>query len=160
MTIIFAGCMTAQKATQVVLTNTDAFNTVGQKWLSLNPCINDTQTIIHSDTAIQIDTAHIVDTAAMLGGSPYASDVLTITKTITVRDTAIQTIVDMAAINRLTDSLAGYRAEIRQDAANEVQLQASSDSWEGRYHGLLWWEVGIGLFLAIVTIVCKYFKLF
>jgi hypothetical protein len=81
--LLFAACLSTDKLSQKTMVNEGAFNKVGQKYMELHPCANDT-------TYKKGDTTHIRDTSyilAVMKDTVYKT--VNYTDIKTVHDTAI-----------------------------------------------------------------------
>ena len=145
------GCMTDKTAIQKVLTNKNSFDTVGQVYTQLHPCINITERVSH-DTTYQHDTAtesktdtvgnYIHDTTVR-----YLRTVATIHDTITKIDGQQELILE-GALNERIQAIAGLNANI-SDAGNTItKLEAEKN--KGWYWAYGTWAA---LFVILVGLI-------
>ena len=139
-------CSNINKATQKVLTNEIAFNKVGVKWATLNPCTNDTlMEFIKGDTI----TTHSTDT---ITENRFYNDTLviynTITKTVnkTIRDTINKTVIDIRLLNITKDSLAYQKQKVARLTGMLDQTKLDNKKQNK-------WLIGLGLFTALLLII-------
>jgi len=144
-------CITTNKAIQKVLTTKSAFDTVGQVYTLLHPCINIVERISH-DTAYTHDTTTVskVDT---VGKYIYDTTVRKIRTTATIHDTA--TIVDGQQISILNSQIeeSGKQIAMLNQAVTDKELAiniANSNIYAWRWKAICTWIV---LFIAILGIV-------
>lgn len=109
---VFAGCNSVKR----VLKDDAKREKVGREWEKKNPCINDTVKLVKSDTIVTVDTVYnivtdsiIVDgkTTTIITKVPYS-----VTKTIRIKDTINNYIVDNRRLNIALDSLAHYKNQL------------------------------------------------
>lgn len=157
--ICILGCSEAKriaKAEQTVLTNKDAFQRVGTKFLDLNPCVSD------SIVVSKVDTVTTVTTEFIKGDTVITKDTVRITlpskviiNTIRLRDTVKVTIVDRSLLRMQQDSTRKYfTLYLSQREETQKQLAAANDA-KGSAKARLWMLIGLGVvvvgggFLAI-----------
>lgn len=182
MAILLCGCLSVQKAQQVVLENTASFNSVGATWLRLNPCIIDTakKIVVHkTDTTTLYDSAYwfysghlltdsvngqVVDTilpAALWNKSLVDTITLRITKTVRIHDTTIVDItdVDASALASANDSTQAYKLLLANQAGQTTAANANTSTVQAKYTRLIWIDVIAGILIAAGAFCLIYFKL-
>ena len=146
--VIILACLSCgmERATQKVLTNEIAFNKVGVKWATLNPCTNDTLLeFIKGDTI----TTHTTDT---ITENKFYNDTLviynTITKTVnkTIRDTINKTIIDIRLLNITKDSLAYQKQKVARLTGMLDQTKLDNKKQNK-------WLIALGLFSALLLVI-------
>jgi len=128
---ILFGCTSIEKATQKVLTNKEAFETVGWKYSQLNPCINDTIAyFIQGDTTVN----EVHDTLVI-----KAKDTFTVkridtvkvrtTRTVRITDTIKQVVTDVREITYLTAKLSEQSGKLIQLSEGKAKAEKNSRSY-------------------------------
>jgi hypothetical protein len=161
--LLLASCLPHQakltRATQLVEQTPAVFNAVGLTWLGLHPCIVDTTQVLHvRDTTYSHSTDTLyVEKASM----PSVPDTVVRAETryVTVHDVVTKWQVDVDQLTRDQDTIQHLHVLLASSEGTVSVATLTADTWERRFHGLLWWEVGIGVFLAIIFIVAKNFKI-
>jgi hypothetical protein len=160
-------CSSMQKATQKVLTDEVAFNKVGAKWASINPCVNDTSfEVIKGEVVTISDTVskYIIDdikvkelsdslmklnvSSSLLVSMSYESgykDAINNQKPIIKMrvDTIKNFIVDNRALNIVKDTLSQYKQLLAKSEG--VNQQLKEDAKKSTKHKLI-----MGLIILIL----------
>lgn len=153
---LFSGCLSDKTALQKVLTNKNSFDTLGQVYTRLHPCINTVVRISH-DTTYQHDTAifskvdtignYIHDTTVR-----YLRTLATIHDTITTIDGQQELILE-GALNERIQAIAGLNANL-SDAGVTIDNQNKTISKDRLYiTGLI--ILSLLLFLGLVYLLIK-----
>jgi len=109
---LFAGCNSVKR----VLKDDAKLEKVGREWEKKNPCNNDTITVSNSDTTILLDTLYNIyyDTVFVDGKTTTIVKQVPqiVTKTIKIRDTVNNYVVDNRRLNIALDSIAHYKKKL------------------------------------------------
>ncbi len=113
---------------------------VGREWEKINPCNNDTLTVTNSDTTILLDTLYNIytDTVIVEGATKviFKQVPKIVTKTIKIRDTVNNYVVDNRRLNIALDSANYYKGLTQQFKAKfEQQI---TETKEQRARGNKW----------------------
>jgi hypothetical protein len=142
-----------EKAKQLVLTNKEAFNNIGDKWQQINPCADDTLIVNSSDTVNVINTFFSVKTDTING---IVTDTVTktVTKTVKITDTIHHYITDNRALKVLQDTIVVYKIKVA-----EVSGQSNVYQSEAKKYKLLYrWALIIPLLLIVLFIIYRGLK--
>lgn len=100
------GCMTIEKAKMKVLTNKEAFDTVGRLFVELNPCVKDSVVVFtQGENLVLIDSVQVYIPGDTINTLRVDTLVTFITKNTTRVDTFRASIKDLQEFKLLTKSL-------------------------------------------------------
>jgi len=129
---LFSGCLSDKTALQKVLTNKNSFDTVGQVYTRLHPCINIVERISH-DTTYQHDTA-IFTCIDTIGKYIHDTTFQRIKTLATIHDTITtidgqQELILEGALNERIQTIAGLNANLSDAATINDKLQKKADKY-------------------------------
>lgn len=140
MVIFVNGCNSVKKSEKKVLSNPDSRKRVFRAIEPDFPCNNDTLTVTNSDTTILLDTLYNIytDTVIVEGATKviFKQVPKIVTKTIKIRDTVNNYVVDNRRLNIALDSANYYKGLTQQFKAKfEQQI---TETKEQRARGNKW----------------------
>lgn len=138
--IIIASCNSIKKAENKVLSNTESRKRVFRAIEPDFPCNNDTITVSNSDTTIVLDTLYNIyyDTIFVDGKTVTIVKQVPqiVTKTIKIRDTVNNYVVDNRRLNIALDSMNYYKgltqqfkAKFEQQITETKEQRARANKW-------------------------------
>lgn len=156
--LIIAICLIACNPVKQVLKDPAKVDIVGREWEKKNPCNNDTLTVTNSDTTILLDTLYNIytDTVIVEGATKviFKQVPKIVTKTIKIRDTVNNYVVDNRRLNIALDSANYYKGLTQQFKAKfEQQI---TETKEQRARGNKW--ILFFIILAAVSLLSHYFR--
>lgn len=106
------GCMTIEKAKMKVLTNKEAFDTIGKLYINLNPCVKDSVVVFtQGENLVLIDSVDRFLPGQRVDSIIMDTIIRKVTKTVTRVDTFRASIKDLQAFKILTNDLDKARNE-------------------------------------------------
>lgn len=161
ISIILVSCNTqrrVEKATQIVITNKNAFDTVGSVWASLHPCVSDTVINNISDTSygetlIYTDTVYVPK-----------EQVKYIYKTITKSPTVIEKkstayVTDYRQVHDLAEQIQKLKINNANLNVDIYEKNSRIEDEKKRGNKLLYWLIGIIVLLIGSHILRSYIKI-
>ena len=138
--LIIAICLIGCNSVKQVLKDPAKVDVVGREWEKNNPCNNDTITVSNSDTTILLDTLYNIyyDTVIVEGATKIIIKQVpqVVTKTIKIRDTVNNYVVDNRRLNIALDSVNWYKgltqqfkAKFEQQITETKEQNARANKW-------------------------------
>jgi hypothetical protein len=138
--LIIAICLIGCNSVKQVLKDPAKKEQVGREWEKDNPCNNDTITVSNSDTTILLDTLYNIyyDTVIVEGKTTTIIKQVpqVVTKTIKIRDTVNNYVVDNRRLNIALDSVNYYKgltqqfkAKFEQQITETKEQRARANKW-------------------------------
>ena len=156
--LIIAICLIGCNSVKQVLKDPAKVDIVGREWEKKNPCNNDTITVSNSDTTILLDTLYNIytDTVIVEGATTTIIKQVPkiVTKTIKIRDTVNNYVVDNRRLNIALDSVNYYKglsqqfkAKYEQQITETKEQRARGNKW--RFYFIL---------LCVATVLSHYLR--
>jgi GTP1/Obg family GTP-binding protein len=138
--LIIAICLIACNSVKQVLKDPAKVDIVGREWEKDNPCNNDTITVSNSDTTILLDTLYNIYTDTVIVEGKTTTIIKQVpkivTKTIKIRDTVNNYVVDNRRLNIALDSVNWYKgltqqfkAKFEQQITETKEQRARANKW-------------------------------
>jgi hypothetical protein len=142
-----------EKAKQLVLTNKEAFNELGDKWQQINPCSDDTLIVNSSDTVNLINTFFSVKTDTING---VITDTVTktVNKTIRITDTINHYITDYRYVKVLQDTIVNYKIRVAEIGGQSKVYELEARKYKVMYR----WALIVPLLLIVIFIIYRGLK--
>ena len=117
-------CMSIKKATQKVITNKEAFDTVGKLYIDLHPCVKDSVvTFLPGETTILVDSVQTYLPGDTINTLRVDTLVTFITKTVNRVDTFRASVKDLQTFKILTKDYEKLLAENNSQQGKIYQLE-------------------------------------
>lgn len=118
------GCMNIKKATQKVITNKEAFDTVGKLYIDLHPCVKDSVvTFLPGETTILVDTVQTILPGDTINNFRVDTLVSFITRTVNRVDTFKASVKDLQTFKILVKDYEKLLAENNTQSGKIYQLE-------------------------------------
>ena len=138
--LIIAICLIGCNSVKQVLKDPAKVDIVGREWEKTNPCVVDSIVTVKSDTTILLDTLYNIYTDTVIVEGKTTTIIKQVpkivTKTIKIRDTVNNYVVDNRRLNIALDSVNWYKGLTQQFKAKfEQQI---TETKEQRARGNKW----------------------
>ena len=133
-----------QRAEQIVITNPESFNKIGNEWGTLHPCSNDTLFKLLEDTTVHHDTlrTHTTDTLKPDTIRIYTDKIVT-KKIIQIITDKQKQKLDADSIEKLNIIVADLKGQIAEKDKRIKDAESKNTIW-------IWWFIG-----AVCAGVCS-----
>jgi GTP1/Obg family GTP-binding protein len=138
--LIIAICLIGCNSVKQVLKDPAKVDIVGREWEKKNPCVVDSIVTIKSDTTILLDTLYNIYTDTVIVEGKTTTIIKQVpkivTKTIKIRDTVNNYVVDNRRLNIALDSVNWYKgltqqfkAKFEQQITETKEQRARANKW-------------------------------
>jgi hypothetical protein len=154
---VLAGIFFSCNSVKQVLKDPAKVDIVGREWEKKNPCNNDTITVTNSDTTILLDTLYNIYTDTVIVEGKTTTIIKQVpkivTKTVKIRDTVNNYVVDNRRLYIALDSMNQYKgltqqfkAKFEQQITETKEQRAKATKFKFMFWGLIALGIAIKIF--------------